>query len=242
MSLLLAEQAWPDLEGRRPLVIVPFGSCEQHGPHLPLDTDSSIATAVAWKGVRELADGTDVLLAPTQHYTASGEHEGFPGTVSIGCDALHLLVVELGRSLSGWCGRVLIVNGHGGNNAVLAKAVAQLRDERREVAWWPCAVQGGDAHAGRTETSMMMALRPLSVREDRARAGRTEPVRKLMGELERNSVRAVSPNGVLGDPGGASAAAGERLLNRMAAELCTAVHSWNVRAGRLLRTRTEVRS
>ncbi|MEU6268570.1 mycofactocin biosynthesis peptidyl-dipeptidase MftE [Saccharopolyspora shandongensis] len=242
MSLLLAEQSWPDLKGRRPLVVVPLGSCEQHGLHLPVDTDSSIATAVAWQSVRELGADTDVLLAPTQPYTASGEHEGFPGTVSIGCEAVHLLLVELGRSLSRWCGRMLIVNGHGGNNATLAEAVAQLRRERRDVAWWPCAVGRGDAHAGRTETSMLMALRPLAVRGDRARAGRTEPVEELMGELVRTSVRAVSSNGVLGDPSGASAAEGENLLNEMSTRLSAAVRSWTVRRGRLVRAPAGVMS
>ena len=239
MSLLLAEQSWPDLDGRSPLVVLPFGSCEQHGPHLPVDTDSSIATAVAWHAVRDLAVDTDVLLAPTQPFTASGEHEGFPGTVSVGCEVVHRLVVELGRSLSRWCGRLLIVNGHGGNNATLAEAVAQLRRENRDVAWWPCTARG-DAHAGRTETSLQMALRPLAVRGERARAGRTEPVGQLMDELTRTSVRAVSPNGVLGDPRGASASEGEHLLDGMSAQLCTAARAWNVRAGRLLRVRAEV--
>src|SRR2546421_62858 len=138
MSLLLADQSWADLAGREPLVVLPLGSCEQHGPHLPLETDTAIASTVARQAVWGLARDVDILLAPEQSYAASGEHEGFPGTVSIGCDALHLLLIELGRSVTRWCGRLLIVNGHGGNHRTLARAVARLRSENRDVAWWSC--------------------------------------------------------------------------------------------------------
>jgi mycofactocin system creatininase family protein len=234
MSLLLAEQSWTDLVGRKPLVVLPLGSCEQHGPHLPLETDMAIAATVARNAVPELARVTDVLLAPQQDYAASGEHEGFPGTVSIGCEALHLLLIELGRSVMRWCGRLLIVNGHGGNHPTLISAITQLRAENRDVAWWACGVPGGDAHAGRSETGIMMALDPRTVRAERATAGRTEPIAKLMRALESRSVRQISPNGVLGDPAGASAAEGERAVREMTDQLCAAARTWHVDdAGRL---------
>ena len=72
-----------------PLLLVPVGSVEQHGPHLPLATDAMVANAVTRAAAERLdADGTPVLVAPSVNYGASGEHEGFPGTVSIGHEAL----------------------------------------------------------------------------------------------------------------------------------------------------------
>src|SRR6478736_2828422 len=85
------------------------------------------------------AAGTNLLVAPPIAYGASGEHEGFPGTVSIGHEALRLLLVELGRSAARWAGRVLFVNGHGGNVPTLVDAVRLLRYEGRDAAWLACA-------------------------------------------------------------------------------------------------------
>jgi creatinine amidohydrolase len=224
----LADLSWPDLADRRPLVLLPLGSCEQHGPHLPLDTDTAVACAVAGRAADRLRGELDVLVAPHQPYGASGEHEGFPGTVSVGHDALRLLVTEIGRSMLRWAGRLLVVNGHGGNLVSLAGAVTGLRHESRDVAWWPCLPPGSDAHAGRTETSMMLRLRSSAVRRERAVAGPTDPVHLLMDRLVAESVRGVSPSGVLGDPAGARASEGERLLDRMADRLAADIRAWRV--------------
>jgi creatinine amidohydrolase len=86
----LARSAWPGLP-EAPVVVVPLGSVEQHGHHLPLGTDTAVAGAAARAAVVRL-DG--VLLAPALAYGASGEHEGFPGTISIGTAALTGLLVE----------------------------------------------------------------------------------------------------------------------------------------------------
>ncbi|MBA8826379.1 creatinine amidohydrolase [Saccharopolyspora lacisalsi] len=228
---LLAERSWSDLVDRRPTVLLPLGACEQHGPHLPLDTDSVIAGEVAERAVSRLSGEIDALLAPAQPYAASGEHEGFPGTVSIGHRALTLLLVELGRSMSRWAHKLVVVNGHGGNHASVEAAVSGLRREGRDVAWWQCGVSGGDAHAGRTETSLMCALRRDSVRVEHAREGRTEPLRELMPELTAKGVVGVSSNGVLGDPVGSSAAEGAGALARMVEQLATAVAEWQVEDG-----------
>ena len=224
----LADLTWPDLKGRRPLVLLPLGSCEQHGPHLPLDTDTAVATAVAERAAARLSGELDVVIAPPQSYGASGEHEGFPGTVSIGHTALRLLLTETGRSLLRWAGRLLVVNGHGGNLASLTDAVTGLRGESRDAAWWPCMPPGSDAHAGRTETSLMLRLRPSAIRTERAVAGSTEPVEQLMDRLVAESVRGVSPSGVLGDPAGAGADEGERLLERMADRLAADIRDWRI--------------
>src|SRR5829696_8883635 len=167
----LARSVWPDIpEGA--LLVVPVGSTEQHGHHLPLGTDTAVACAVAEAAADALPGA---LLAPALAYGASGEHEDFPGTVSLGTEAFTGLLVEYGRSAGRWAGRVLLVNGNGGNLDALRAAVPLLRSEGRDVAWFPCGVAGGDAHAGRTETSLMLHVEPGAVGEDRA-AGETTPV------------------------------------------------------------------
>jgi mycofactocin system creatininase family protein len=216
--VILGERVWPEIDGR-PTLLVPVGSVEQHGPHLPLDTDTRIAAAVAARA----ATGA-LLVAPPVAYGASGEHEGFAGTVSIGHEALRLLLVELGRSASRWAGRLVFVNGHGGNVSSLVEAVRLLRYEGRDAAWFACAA-GGDAHAGRTETSLMLALDPALVRPERT-AGNTAPLADLLPAMRAGGVAAVSPNGVLGDPAGASADEGERLLAAMSDALGAAITRW----------------
>ncbi|MDT5080914.1 MAG: mycofactocin precursor peptide peptidase, partial [Mycobacterium sp.] len=181
-----------------PALIVPLGSTEQHGPHLPLDTDTRIADAVA----REVAERLDGgwLLAPALGYGASGEHEGFPGTVSIGTAALQLLLVEFGRSASSWASRMVFVNGHGGNVEAVAGATTLLREEGRDVAWCSCTVAGADAHAGHTETSVLLHISPDDVWLDERIAGNDAPLAELMPQLRNGGVAAVSPVGVLGNP------------------------------------------
>jgi mycofactocin system creatininase family protein len=227
----LAGSVWPAIP-ESPLLVVPLGSVEQHGHHLPLATDTAVASAVAEAAAGRL-DGA--LLAPALAYGASGEHEGFPGTVSIGTEALTGLLVEYGRSACRWAGRVLLVNGHGGNLDALRAAGTLLRSEGRDVAWFPCAVPDGDAHAGRTETSLMLHVEPEVVLVERAVAGETAPIAGLLPRLRSMGVRGVSATGVLGDPAGASAEEGAALLDGLTARLVAAVRSWRVDTiGRLL--------
>lgn len=220
----LSQTTWPEVAGASPqVVLVPVGSCEQHGPHLPFDTDTRIAVAVAG-AVAERRD--DVLLAPALTYGSSGEHQSFPGTLSIGTDALVQVLVELGRSAfpeGGSPHRALVfVNGHGGNTAGVRAAVERLQDEGRPVdAWWP-SFDAGDAHAGRTETSLLLAIAPEVVGDERP-IGTTEPLADLIDAMRTGGIAAVSENGVLGDARGASAAAGAELLAEMVEDLTALV-------------------
>jgi mycofactocin system creatininase family protein len=210
----LATRTWHQIPSRS-LVLVPIGSLEQHGPHLPLDTDTVIADAVAHR-VADLLRSPGVLVAPPVAYGSSGEHQAFPGTASIGTEALAHLLVELTRSLRTWAGRVVFVNAHGGNATALSQTVCQLVAEGHDVAWAACATEDVDAHAGYTETSLMLHLRPWDVRLDRAEAGNTAPIAELLPTLIRDGVPAVSANGVLGDPTGATANEGKRILDTIA--------------------------
>lgn len=209
-----------DVVARCRIVLIPVGSCEQHGPHLPLNTDTRIAVALVERVAHREQDR--VLVAPAVPYGASGEHAGFVGTLSIGTDALTTVLVELGRSADAFEG-VVFVNGHGGNAPALAAAVELLGSEGRAVHAWSWSVPGADAHAGRTETSLMLAIEPAVVRLDEAEPGRIEPVAELIDELRTVGVQAVSPNGVLGDPTGASPVEGEQLLEQLVDDLAAFV-------------------
>ena len=207
----------------RPTLLVPLGSIEQHGPHLPLDTDIRIATAVAHVAAAALG----AMVAPAISYGASGEHQGFPGTVSIGTPALTTLIVEYGRSACEWAARLVFVNGHGGNVDALRSAVALLRVEGREVAWCsPAAAAGADAHAGHTETSVLLHLSPELVLTAECRPGNTASLAELMPQLRAGGVRAVSESGVLGDPTTATATDGKRLFAEMMGDCIDRVRRW----------------
>lgn len=214
---VLTRQTWPTVGA--PVLVLPLGSTEQHGPHLPVDTDTAIAEAVAHQLAHRLhSEGVRALVAPPLAYGASGEHAGFPGTVSLGHEALNSVLLEYGRSALIWAERLLIVNGHGGNTASLSKAVPQLVFEARDVAWIPCANGAGlpgpddDTHAGRIETSLMLHIAPDRVRMDKAEPGVTEPLGSILPKLMTDGVKGVTTNGVLGDPTGADAQQGQQLL------------------------------
>jgi creatinine amidohydrolase len=221
----LADLTWPDAAqhaDRGCLLAVPLGSTEQHGPHLPLSTDADVAVALCGALAAARAD---VVVAPAIGYGASGEHAGFAGTLSIGQAALELLLVELGRSASETFKRMLLVNAHGGNAEPVRRATALLRSESRDVlAWMP--QWDGDAHAGFVETSLQLELDRSRVRLDLAEAGATEPIGELMPALRSGGVRSVSPNGILGDPAGASAEHGRTILGKLVRDLVAAVADW----------------
>lgn len=219
---ILAMVAWPDVPYAATL-LVPVGSTEQHGPHLPFDTDTLIAQAVC---ERVAGHHSEVLVAPPIAIAASGEHQDFRGTLSIGVDVLNSVLVEIARSASTWARRILFVNGHGGNLMALDRAVGQARTEGRDVAWVACACDGVDLHAGFTETSLVLHLRPDSVATDRATAGETQPLSEILCQLRANGVAAVSANGVLGDPTGASAAAGAEILEMMVTDVSSRLDRW----------------
>lgn len=211
----LGAATFPELGSRADLhLVIPLGATEQHGPHLPLETDTLIAAGIGG-AVAETRD--DVVLAPALPYGSSGEHAGFPGTLSLGQAALEAVVIELVRSATDFRD-VTLLAWHGGNAEPLAHAVAQLRAERRTVTLWKPRVDGGDAHAGWVETSLMLALAPDLVRDERP-VGATEPLADLLPRLRRHGVSAVAENGVLGDARGANAGEGRRLLGQFVAEI-----------------------
>jgi creatinine amidohydrolase len=218
----LAERSTIDIAERagRLLVAVPVGACEQHGPHLPLGTDSTVAAALC--EALAAARG-DVVVAPLIGVGASGEHAGFAGTLSVGTEALAAYLTELIRSARPWARGVVVVSGHGGNVDALARVERIAAHEGDHVACFVPSIEGADAHAGRTETSLVLALDAPSVRHNELVTGVTTPLRELAAELRRRGVAAVSPTGVLGDPTTASSLEGRDVLARLVAALCDMV-------------------
>lgn len=229
-TALLQELTTLEVEERirsgRTTAIVVAGSTEQHGPHLPLFTDSLQAFAVG----ERLARRIDALLAPPITVGCSEHHIDFPGTITIPADLLVALVTEYCRSLAGaGFTRVVVLSTHGGNFKPLLDAEQEIQaavgegaevlalcevDPYLAALMSPAAEAGlrmsGLPHADASETSVILALRPDLVHEDRYAAGFMGeiPVQQIIGQ----GFSSVTPNGVLGDPSGASAEVGERCL------------------------------
>jgi mycofactocin precursor peptide peptidase len=221
----LAGATWPQVEatGARNVLALPLGSLEQHGPHLPLDTDTRIAVALA-TGLAARCPG--VTVAPAVAYGASGEHADFPGTLLVGHEVLAGLLVELIRSARRSFAGVVLVNAHGGNEDALTSAQRRGAAEGDDVLVWRAPPVGGDAHAGRTETSLLLAIDPAAVRLELAEPGCTEPLERLLPRLRAEGVRPVSSNGVLGDPTGANVEEGRQLLDGLVSDLAASVSSY----------------
>ena len=221
MNVILENQSWKSIPPMA-LVLVPTGSIEQHGPHLPLNTDTIIAETVA-KGVAERYQknfpSNAVFVAPPVQYGASGEHQEFPGTISIGHQVLQEMLIEMVRSISTWANHIVFINGHGGNQHSLVKAVTQMIYEGHKVSWVPCSTPGGDAHAGATETSLMLAIAPERVQLSQIESGNLANLQSLMAEITENGIRAVSPTGILGDPTLATSSLGKELIETMVSDV-----------------------
>lgn len=182
------------------LLVVPVGSTEQHGPHLATGTDALIATAVAERAAAAAAKPETIVLAPTLAYGASDHHLPFGGTLSLGVATFQLVLSDvLASAASAGFRRVFLLNGHGGNAAACAIAVAEASRRHGLLAAtaMPSDLVEADeidgplhGHAGSFETSLVLALDPERVRLDLARpspggGARTRPRGLVVGEPGR---------------------------------------------------------
>jgi creatinine amidohydrolase len=130
------DRYFPNLSGpevtrrltERSIIVQPLGAIEQHGPHLPLSTDSVVATAVAEAAVTQVGDELDVWLLPTLQFTKSNEHAWSPGTVWLSATTLLAVLDDIGRCVATTAAkRLVFLNGHGGNSSLLSVANRELR-------------------------------------------------------------------------------------------------------------------
>lgn len=223
------------------LAVVPVGAVEPHGPHLPMSTDAVMAEAVASEVVaRSVADGHDLWLLPLLSVTKSDEHAALPGTLWLTASTLFATLVDLGRSLAAaGVHRVLFVNGHGGNSALLQVALRELR-RRFDLQTFlvsspptPGETECGmGIHAGWSETSMMLHIAPELVDMDAAAALGPKPATSVASCDRVGFGKTVAfgwlstdfdDSGVVGDPTGASAGAGKRLFEDYVTSVVDAV-------------------
>lgn len=228
------------------MVIIPIGSLEQHGPHLPVEVDSILGETVALRTAQAIAQrGQPVLVLPVLWTGISEHHMSFGGTISLDLAAFSALVGGVVRAVHrhGFR-RIVLLNGHGGNENALRCITDELTPAMGipivQFTYWYAAAeavgailetQPGLTHACEAETSMMMAVRPELVATDRialAKANRTADVTDLIGGgvyLWR-SIGARSASGALGNPEAATADKGKRLFDAvsqtLADKLCNA--------------------
>lgn len=204
------------------IVLLPLGSFEQHGPHLPLETDTIIIDSVVAQALRDTLINPDAfVVAPTIAISASDEHAGFPGTLSTGTEPLVQSVVAICRSAS-WSLGVCIVNGHGGNADALARISSALEFEKITFSIWSLpSYDGADMHAGHTETSVMLHIAPDKVNTDRIERGTVGDSSDLVAKMRTSGVVGVSGNGILGDPTTATKEHGVAVMNLYSLSLAT---------------------
>jgi creatinine amidohydrolase/Fe(II)-dependent formamide hydrolase-like protein len=236
---LLGELTWPEAEQRLREVdtaLLPVGAIEQHGPHLPLDTDAFDAEHLA-RRVAEACSQPRPIVLPLIPYGVSYHHDDFAGTISVSNEALSQLVYDIGMSCArNGISKLVIVNGHGGNTATLQFAAQMIN---RDAHIFTCVDTGetsnvdlaeicetaNDVHAGEIETSTCLATRPDLVDLDKAEAFVPDFSSSYLDFTAKRSVEwyartaRISSCGVLGDPGRASAEKGERIWEIMIANL-----------------------
>lgn len=239
MKLDAGRATWVEFEEgvkRGAVAILPFGAMEQHGLHLPLSTDTVMATGLA----SLLADELDAMLLPPIAFGEAWSSSGFPGTICLSPSTVHALVVDIGSSLAdaGVKG-LIIVNGHFGNRAPLELAVRELLIRKsypvllldypglEEAAGEICESKPAAPsfyHADEFETSVMLALQPEDVQMDKARA--EYPEFPVTWGAEPIRLDTFCRTGVFGDPRPATAEKGEQLLLSLVAHSLPVVRAF----------------
>ena len=223
------ERTSAQLSGTAVTLLVPVGSTEQHGPHLPLDTDTRIAVAVAGRVAADLGH----LPAPAIAYGSSGEHQGFPGTVSIGTEALSTLLLEYGRSACHWAARLVFVNGHGGNTEALRTATGLLRAEGRDAAWCSCSAPAATPTPGTPKPRCCCTSRPGWCARAR-RAGQHRAAGRAHAQAPGRRGRRGEPIGCAGRSQHRHRGGGETILAAMVSDCAGRIRRWTPDRGGML--------
>ena len=233
MGLMLdsARTSWPEIDTARGLIaLLPVGALEQHGPHLPLDTDTVLATGVA----RRIATEVSGWLLPAVGYGEAWSAEAWPGTISLSAATLQRCIEDVACGLQRiGVGGLVTVNGHFGNRAPIAAAMYPLPvlhldyPGLEEAAAKFCVSKPAGPsfyHADEVETSMMLALAPDAVRMERAVA--EYPVFPSDFGTRPMQLREFNSSGVFGDPRSATAVTGEKIISRIVGESVSLIEQW----------------
>src|SRR5205814_1104289 len=242
--MLLENLTWPEVKKLKlahKVVLFPLGSFEQHGPHLPLTTDTDIVTAIARRLEQKRSD--KILCLPTLWPGHSTHHLFFPGTLSVRQMPYIQLVIELCQSIMKMgAQKVFLLNGHGGNDVPVRAALRELKSDFPRAqfifaSYWSLAANsmkavresgpGGLGHACEMETSIMLHLHPERVKMKLARRDgprHKDPYRKSDMQYTRpiyfvNEFHEVSKTGAIGDPALATAAKGKRFFEGIVNEV-----------------------
>jgi len=236
LDQLTWEEVKTEIKTGRDTVIVPFGSTEQHGRHMPLGTDAVLGDELGWG----LADRLDAFLAPTVRFGCSEHHMAFAGTISLSDTTFRHIVADVVSSLSHHGFRqIVLLPTHGGNFKPLAEAVAQIepvKDVRiitftdlmgligaafKSSEEFKMSPAQSGAHSGEWETSLMLALRPGQVKMERASEGFVGELSEITSKVF-NGIEHLDENGVLGDPRPATVEAGKQYL----ADIIESLYQW----------------
>ena len=227
--------SWPEVKNIskdiRSTIIWPFGAVEQHGPHLPLATDSIFVDEIICEVLKLIPSEIPLKKLPTQYIGFSPEHKGFDGTISLSSNLINLMIKEVGVQLADMgFKRLILINAHGGQISLLSTAARELRSVAPEISVFPCFLWSGvdglsklltkneienGLHASLAETSLMMALKSELVGEERPCDGLEEQIPEGWS-LEGNAPTAwftkdISKSGVIGDSKGSNKELGNSL-------------------------------
>lgn len=218
--------------GARSILCLPFGSIEQHGPHLPLNTDAVLAEAITRRIVEGQSTQLDLWQLPTLSVGLAREHEWAPGTLSLSVDGVIAMMRDLGRAIARLPTRNLaIINCHGGNRGILDALILDLRADfglnvcvLHPAVWAEtCEPSSGipDIHGGKIETAMMLAIAPHLVRMDRLAQIQTKPDVAAINRIILDKAvswpwttddKRIAAMGVIGDAQAATPEFGQRLI------------------------------
>ena len=235
----VGELTFPDISkclNARSILCLPIGSIEQHGPHLPLNTDVVLAEEFTRRIIARWGETYDLWQLPTLAVSLAREHQWAPGTLSLSIETMKSLLCEFGREITRSLPvrNLAVINGHGGNRGILEALAQDLRADfglnvcmLHPAAWAevdPTATVP-EIHAGKNETSMMLAIAPHLVRREHF----AQLNKSSTGDAVRTTIldqavtwpwttrdQQIADMGVIGNPKAASAEFGERLLNQVA--------------------------
>lgn len=236
------------LDRDRTVVVLPIGSVEQHGSHMPVGTDTYLAQAVSLAAMERL---NDVIVMPSPWYGFSAHHMRFPGSVTMRAETLIAVCEDIvGSLVTHGFRRILIVNGHGGNGGVIDLLASTLGHRhygtariatltyftlaREAIATLRQSAPGGMGHACEFETAMMLHVRPDTVHLDRANTTYPDPGSPYLTTdlLGGQAVRVyhdfgdLSPDGTLGDPKLATSEAGDAFFAASAEALAAFIEDF----------------